>query len=72
MATAQVTLKVSPYDLQIVCEALCLYAYVHRHKGEKSVALRGGSFKHDLSIIEGDPRKGVLAANELLRDFGLH
>ena len=69
MATAQVTLKLSPHELQIVREALRLYRYTSA--GFVDGTGQTEPFKHAFEIVNGDALCAVRIANELLRDIGL-
>ena len=71
MASAQVTLKVAPHELQVIRASLRMYAYANRHLGQEGYKHPLEGFQHDLSIHQGDPRKAVMSANALLRDIGL-
>lgn len=70
MAQAQVTLKVSPAELQTIDDALKMYAYANRFL-TKSLGhkhpLEG--FQHN--IRGGDARILVIQANKLRQDIGL-
>lgn len=70
MAQAQVTLRVSPAELQIIDDALRMYAYANRflYKPEgHEYPLEG--FQH---IVRGnDHRVLLMQANKLRQDIGL-
>ena len=70
MTQAQVTLKVSPAELQIIDDALRMYAYVNRylHQPEgHEYPLKG--FQH--ITRGGNPLALLLQANEIRKDIEL-
>lgn len=69
MATAQVTLKVTPNELQVIDEALRLLveassAIARDEKMPKTCEV-------DVSVAEFDPRKLAVRAGEIRRNIGL-
>jgi len=71
MARATVSLKVTPNELQIVDEALRMYAYACRniHRDDRAHPLDG--LKMNLSIGENDHRRLAMVAEETRRGIGL-
>ena len=71
MVNAQVTLKVSPHELQIIEAALHMYAYANGNMDREVYAHPLEGYKPDLSICQGDPRKAKMYANEIIQGIGL-
>ena len=70
MASAKVTITLSPIELQILCAALGIYIYVcERYARELDNPLKG--YRLDMSLGDGDPRKLVQMAQGILRNIGL-
>jgi hypothetical protein len=70
MAQAQVTMKVSPNELQVISEALRMYAFAMRRIKREDVKHPLDEFKVDLSV-GGDHRKLSMAADKIRQDIGL-
>ena len=70
MATATVTLELTPNELQIVRAALKMYARVNTNLLLSSNKLLD-SYTHDLSIHDGKPDKAVRDTHRLIRAIGL-
>lgn len=71
MANAQVTLKVSPHELQIIKAALHMYAYASGNIGRDGYAHPLEGYRLDWSTCQGDPRKAKMYANEIIQGIGL-
>lgn len=71
MTIAVVTLKVTPNELQVISEALKMYAYANRHLTKEYAKHPLDGYQHDTSIGQNDPRRLVLAANKIRQDIGL-
>ena len=71
MASTQVTLKVTPHELQTIRAALRMYAYANAHMDREGYKHPLEGFQHDLSICAGDPRKATMYANEIIQGIGL-
>ena len=63
MATATVTLKATPKELAIICEALKMYSDVHRKVAQKRPA-------SEALKLEGDVRQKHMHAQNILAKIG--
>jgi len=70
MAQATVTLKVSPYELQLIKESLRQYEWAMRTLLWEDKEHRK-RVQPSLAVFEGDTRTIALAAQQLLKDIGL-
>ena len=71
MATATVTLKVTPNETQIIAEALRMYAYACRGMSRENRKHPLDGFKMDLSIGGNDIRRLAMTAAKIREDIGL-
>jgi hypothetical protein len=69
MAQATVTLKVTPNELQVVAEALRMYARANRDLAKDSDLLEG--YQLLVSIGDGNNRKLAMMATKIRQDIGL-
>lgn len=67
MASATVTLKVSPQELQILNEALRWYEHALKYWR----VVNKPEFKANAGAFDNDPRKGVIIAQKLQNQIGL-
>lgn len=68
MATAKVTLTVSPSELQVMNAALRMYAHVHRNASRED---RKGTEGYQFDLFFDDHRKHAIAAEEIRMKIGL-
>ena len=72
MAQAQATLKVSPRELQVIDDALRMYAYVNRDLARPEDRARAHPLDGFQHIIRGgDARMLVVQADKLRKDIGM-
>ena len=71
MAIATVTLKVSPLELQIIDEALKMYAFANRRLHREDCAHPLEGYQHSASVGEGDPRRCAGLATLIRQNIGL-
>ena len=71
MAQAQVVIKVTPNELQVIDKALEMYTYACRNmnRDDRNHPLDG--FKINLAFAGNDPRKAAIVASKIKQDIGL-
>ena len=67
MAIAQVTIKLNPFELQIVTDALMVYGAKMKNLARKDLE----QIQVTVPVYDGDPRRCAVAAEKIRQDIGL-
>ena len=70
MAKAQVTLKLGVQELQVVNEALRMFAHAWRPFVHTPLPSLDG-YHHDLSMVDDNPSQAQAVAKKVINDIGL-
>ena len=70
MASAIVTLKVTPQELQVIDQALRMWSYASGNLHDNAYAHPLERYQHDLTMVGGNPLQATMIANKLRKDIG--